>query len=409
MKDKLNLPSVVSVPWKTHEELLGVYSSIYGETSDLTQSLELAREQLMVWLIREPTYKNALEFEATALIISAKIADSKLSNNSSQLLSAFDLNSLYSTAVLRFFDLLGFYRMVQAKSRDFIVRTDLRPGNARLNVIDLGFPDILISCRHDAAHNRSPPLTILKEVTDIALEWLGIHFWQKKIYPISEDDSNVSQLIEELSSDPTRARIGQMKNALFKSKRFVIEQIKLHLYKLSSIEKLVIAETEAANAFDDATLTKAQPFLNLFLQSEVLHLFMTGLVNDFNSNDEIKKSHSVAWFLTTLKVLNGRPPKSRVTRRLHLKGEKSASFKINWLKVFRHSLNNPVASTPLIVEYFRNLIPDAMPTKQFDQCKLLAEAFLNSNEKQPDPRLKPSDDFQIKTVDDLKIALSSEA
>ncbi|KAG8297677.1 Ribosomal biogenesis protein las1l [Homalodisca vitripennis] len=149
------------VPWFNKKEWQETYHQAYSEDLELQ---EKAYTQMCIWKTRYPNLP--LGVECTMDILYVRLCD-KQSDGSASTASYQhrDLQLLYSTAVMRFLNHLT----VITTYKDSMYKM------AEENRI----PDWLINLRHEAAHGNSvPALYLLRQASDVILQWLQDNYWE---------------------------------------------------------------------------------------------------------------------------------------------------------------------------------------------------------------------------------------
>ncbi|CAG9790873.1 unnamed protein product [Diatraea saccharalis] len=144
------------VPWFNSQEWLQVYENLY-----ITFNKEEALHLMLIWKARCPSLPSGIE--STLSLLQVSIQDETESNIANDQL----LRLAYSSAVMRFVN--------------HMLDTETAKGSSLYQAArNLGVPDWIIDLRHDTAHsNNLPSIELLREATQIGLDWLGKNYWIK--------------------------------------------------------------------------------------------------------------------------------------------------------------------------------------------------------------------------------------
>lgn len=149
------------VPWFNSNEWREVYDKIYSPVSTLLNKQE-ALNLLLIWKARCPSLPSGIE--STFTLLEVYIQDAK---NCDNMVNEQLLRLAYSSALMRFVN--------------HMLDTETAKGTSLYQAAkNLGVPDWIIDMRHDTAHsNNLPSIELLREATDISLDWLQKHYWDK--------------------------------------------------------------------------------------------------------------------------------------------------------------------------------------------------------------------------------------
>ena len=73
---------------------------------------------------------------------------------------------------------------------------------------ELGFPPAFVEIRHRATHEELPSLVVLRQITDEALSWLRLHFWNKI------DNPQVTGSLTGIEIEATDGNLPSLRDAL---------------------------------------------------------------------------------------------------------------------------------------------------------------------------------------------------
>lgn len=143
--------------FKYHSDLLELRDLFYNDESS-TKALERAVALTSLWLAREAVPHGVT---STSTFISTKLLDAKLRGREDIV-----LRSAYSMAFIRFVNGLldPFQQGTYATALVEIAKK-------------IQLPYSFVEIRHLATHNQLPSLELLREMTELALDWLWEHYW----------------------------------------------------------------------------------------------------------------------------------------------------------------------------------------------------------------------------------------
>lgn len=398
------LPSCVVTPWTNHDELLGVYDVIFpaenggGEISEDKEEIESARNLLVVWKLRNPNSPDAIEFEVTAAILSARIQEEEWRRlpGSGTAFNDLNLASLYSAAVIKFCDALSYYQMTTVQNRRCIVRTWSR-SNSGLNKIAqrLGVPSWVIDCRHDACHSSTPPLELLRKASRIALEWMRQHFWSKKI-KTAESRTSVSCL-----------QTAGLKPSLSRNKYISVDVISSAIIS-ETVDKGIVWNDEVPDLSEHISNSLSA---NIAVVTKLghLHLLLHKLITEFKAPNESRRQAAIACFMSIMKSATDKTSKSKlsIATRAVLMRHSNAAYNLVWKKLFYRLVKTPNKWTPALIDHFQKVAPLAVSDDDYEKTKKLASVFVGNNVAIDSGR-EIVTGYQVKTVEDLKSHVGEE-
>ncbi|KAK4698133.1 ribosomal biogenesis protein LAS1, partial [Phenoliferia sp. Uapishka_3] len=156
--------------WTSPQELNVVFTSLFHSDGDAgAQRWAIAR--IKVWLARGPNCPHAAESTASLLEIVLRDTEAVGSSNRP---SQQELRLAYSMALIRFVNSLV----------DPLQTTYFARGMASL-AAQLGLPLWFVELRHAATHEDLPGLSVLRDASRQALDWLYSHYWLPTVSPNS--------------------------------------------------------------------------------------------------------------------------------------------------------------------------------------------------------------------------------
>ncbi|XP_023223647.1 uncharacterized protein LOC111624898 [Centruroides sculpturatus] len=168
----------ILTPWMNIEEWVKVSEWLYSK--DLEQQC-WATERLAIWKIR--SYPKLLsEIDATEALARAKYFD-VVTQNTNNYTEIQDVVKLYSIALIRFIKLID-----ELGKKKGIVSVNTA---AKL----LNIPRWIADLRHDVTHYIVPPVRILREGVEFALNWLKDHYWDQRL-EVSDEETSEDTLAE---------------------------------------------------------------------------------------------------------------------------------------------------------------------------------------------------------------------
>ncbi|KAL8279387.1 hypothetical protein RQP46_008199 [Phenoliferia psychrophenolica] len=154
--------------WTSPQELNVVFSSLFHSDGDSgAQRWAIAR--IKVWLARGPNCPHAVE--STASLLEIVLRDTE-AVGTSQRPSQQELRLAYSMALIRFVNSLV----------DPLQTTYFARSMASL-AAQLGLPLWFVELRHAATHEDLPGLSVLRDASRQALDWLYSHYWLPTVSP----------------------------------------------------------------------------------------------------------------------------------------------------------------------------------------------------------------------------------
>jgi hypothetical protein len=145
------------VPWYNSQEWLEAYNNIY-----VTVNKQAALQLLLIWKARCPSLPSGIESTLTLIeVLLQDESNGNITNNDHLLRLA------YSSAIMRFVN--------------HMLDTETAKGTTLYRAAkNLDVPDWIIDLRHDTAHNNKlPSIELLREATQISLDWLEKKYWLK--------------------------------------------------------------------------------------------------------------------------------------------------------------------------------------------------------------------------------------
>ncbi|XP_037971500.2 uncharacterized protein LOC105381277 [Plutella xylostella] len=173
------------VPWFNSEEWCAVYEKLYSQPQSVTNK-EFALNVLLIWKARCPSLPSGIE--STLSLLEVHVEDLKADNGPR---NHQVLRLAYSSAIMRFVN--------------HMLDKETAKGSSLYQAAkNLDIPEWIIDLRHDTAHNNSlPSIELLREATDISLDWLLKNYWHKHKQHIKDYLANKEDIIIEDSKITT--------------------------------------------------------------------------------------------------------------------------------------------------------------------------------------------------------------
>ncbi|XP_010519821.1 PREDICTED: pre-rRNA-processing protein las1 [Tarenaya hassleriana] len=164
------------VPWLSWDEWDSVRESLFSASSDRVAS---ALERVMTWRSRGSL---PAPVDVTASIIEIRQKDGFVTREKQP------ADALYSENLLQMLYCMGILRLVNCVIEKTRRRTEVSIAEAAKAI---NIPRKLIDLRHEGSHRELPALSVLRDASDEALEWLKSYYWepQKNQIPFKKDDA----------------------------------------------------------------------------------------------------------------------------------------------------------------------------------------------------------------------------
>ncbi|XP_010543391.1 PREDICTED: uncharacterized protein LOC104816332 isoform X2 [Tarenaya hassleriana] len=197
------------VPWLSWDEWDSVRESLFSSSSDKVAS---ALERVMTWRSRGSL---PAPVDVTASIIEIRQKDGFITEKQ-------PADALYSEHLLQMLYCMGILRLVNCVIEKTRRRTEVSIAEAA-KAIDI--PRKLIDLRHEGSHRELPALSVLRDASDEALEWLKSYYWepQKNQIPFKKDGTanirrEIKSKLRKLSLCVQLRQNPQVDSALIKEK-----------------------------------------------------------------------------------------------------------------------------------------------------------------------------------------------
>uniref|UniRef100_A0A1J3DQM4 Ribosomal biogenesis protein LAS1L n=1 Tax=Noccaea caerulescens TaxID=107243 RepID=A0A1J3DQM4_NOCCA len=162
------------VPWLSWEEWDSVRESLFSSSPD---RVAFALERVATWRSRGSL---PAPVDVTCSLIETQLKDGFI------LREKQSADALYSEHLLQMLYCMGILRLVNCVIEKTRRRADVSIADAAKAI---GIPRKLIDLRHEGSHRELPALSVLRDASDEALEWLKSYYWetQKNQIPLKRD------------------------------------------------------------------------------------------------------------------------------------------------------------------------------------------------------------------------------
>ncbi|KAI9558219.1 hypothetical protein GHT06_014972 [Daphnia sinensis] len=150
------------VPWISMEEWKQVYKQVYSKKREDKWA---GLNQMIVWKSR--VAKLSLGIECSLYLLQAILRDEEYKFDANHALSENDIALMYSTAIIRFINLISHLGQVDLRHQPISAIAEMA-----------GIPDWVVSIRHEATHAKMPSLDILRPGANLAMGWLKENYWR---------------------------------------------------------------------------------------------------------------------------------------------------------------------------------------------------------------------------------------
>lgn len=342
-------------PWTSDDDLVQWFDVVYEspqeqDHDERLKQLSWARDEILKWRVR-PSNVNILELETMSLFLTAEIhsIESKKSETDSD---THRIATLYSAGVVRFCEVLRHY--VASEDGDGMTRSCNTRPLMREIAESLDIPSWIIDLRHDACHSRTPPLTLLKQASFIAQNWLRVNFWTPKIR--KTEDFDFGRMVRTLEgySKKSPSEVESHVVSLLRSNHHKTLRVIVHLLTTS------IPPMETDITFQDLTLPpgvrkRFSPLIMLVFKCNLVHELLHLLINSSHQDDHVNIS-SVIWFKELVSSFYGQKEESNKPafplQEISSKLKSSPSLQLLFLRIVHHLTNNPFKLTPPLIEMF---------------------------------------------------------
>lgn len=390
MEDTENVVTY-DTPWRSQAELKQVYLWLYRSNStgsSMIQALVNARNKILVWSIRCPHFKNKLELQVTQHFLNAVIVDKEIaaaqesrSNQDASVMSSVStdistfapsgstekslhgeliLPPLYSTAVVKFCDLLKFYTFDYGSVKRLSSKEST--GSLLEKSEKLGIPEWIVDARNEAAHASMPSLDLLRHASFICMDWLNRHFWQPRAerclsVQIATAVQDITQKTENF-----KASGKFVTNCLANDSTHTIIFLNRILISMESVtvpEKLTASWSPSDQPLiPQQVLTSIMPILRRVYKANLLHDLLLNLVSHFDSLVPGHSVRSIYWFCQIVTCMTSHKPKTDITiSRKILKN--NLKFALEYKNVLYAICRKPSSITKTLILHLRPLMPFA--------------------------------------------------
>ncbi|KZS11104.1 Uncharacterized protein APZ42_023827 [Daphnia magna] len=180
------------VPWISMEEWKQVYKQVYSEKR---KEKWAGLNQMIMWKSR--VTKLSLGIECSLYLLQAILRDEEYKFDANHALSENDIALMYSTAIIRFINLISHLGQVDLRHQPISAIAEMA-----------GIPDWVVSIRHEATHAKMPSLDILRPGANLAMEWLKENYWRTE-----EENSFDLYWPAESNNATSRMMLAKMKEA----------------------------------------------------------------------------------------------------------------------------------------------------------------------------------------------------
>lgn len=403
-------------PWRCSAEFNKVYQYLYlsnPSNSSFIQYLTLARNKILVWLMRGPNFKYNLELQVTQHFLNAVITDREYSteqeftilpndssvidsivtstsqeNNSNQSKHGeLILPSLYSTAVVKFCEMLKFYTLEygavkRLSSKDIVCQSERSE--------KLGIPEWIIDARNQASHSSIPSLDLLRHASFICMDWLNRHFWRPKNE--RRLDLQVATAFQDITqrTDNLKTSLTFFINFLTRDSTSTILLLTKILIEMNSVpvpENLTASwSPRRQQLIPQEILDSVQPVFRLVLRAGLLHELLMNLVSKFDSMPTEYSIRSIYWFCQIVTCMTSYKPKTNITIRRKIIRNNS-KFALEYKNILYAICMKPSVTTKALILHMKPLIPFARDTITqklmhiSDLCHLTNDSLLTNGHK----------------------------
>ncbi|VVB14256.1 unnamed protein product [Arabis nemorensis] len=173
------------VPWLNWEEWDFVRESLFSSSTDRASS---ALERVATWRSRGSL---PAPVDVTASLIEIQLKDGFIPREKQP------ADALYSEHLLQMLYCMGILRLVNCVIERTRRRADVSIADAAKAI---GIPRKLIDLRHEGSHRELPALSVLRDATDEALEWLKSYYWEPQMYQIPLKRDGTASIRREVKS-----------------------------------------------------------------------------------------------------------------------------------------------------------------------------------------------------------------
>ncbi|KFK25498.1 hypothetical protein AALP_AA8G122400 [Arabis alpina] len=173
------------VPWLSWEEWDSVRESLFSSSPDRAAS---ALERVATWRSRGSL---PAPVDVTASLIEIQLKDGFIPREEQP------ADALYSEHLLQMLYCMGILRLVNCVIEKTRRRADVSIADAAKAI---GIPRKLIDLRHEGSHRELPALSVLRDATDEALEWLKSYYWEPQMYQIPLKRDGTASIRREVKS-----------------------------------------------------------------------------------------------------------------------------------------------------------------------------------------------------------------
>lgn len=374
---------LIQLPWSSYTELEHVYRLIYENEDDIC-SLKEAKNCLIAWSLgsKKATYER--EISTLTAFVNAALYDKQRADD-------LVLQSLYSTALIRFCEMLRNYEFSSDKNRVIRVSYIKNPGKNRAELAEsLGLPGWIVDIRHEAAHGDTSSLDLMRKATFLAMDWLSLHFWTI-VLDVKRIDRQVDGIIEHVFSDVPVVDM-RAKTELFNLMRGASH----------ATVKFAVRSLLKATAVSDLTLHRVDPKTSLLIEVIVecghIHLLLHNLIDHFEDEDSEKRSAAILWFAELLKGMTTKSSRlsHHLSRYSNAENVRIPEIEIHFMKVLNHLLMSPSEVALAYVPCFKKIIPGK--AEVIDRVREAMATLLGVGLS----RGPVAGDYQMITIEDIK-------
>ena len=413
-------------PWGQFDNLLKLYQIVFVSKQTSIESLEWAKDQLLLWQIKDNKFEYNVEIDATLSLVTALIHDKRMKCKPNSGLTNLDLKSFYSISIVKFCNVLPYYKVrqvicfnrfnflafftMQVISHTGCTKRTFTLVKRSTNEVgrELNLPDWIMECRHNICHSYGVSIILLRQASYLALSWLDKHFWSRlvktELTQNQENSINVRSIIDKI----VECKVSRKRRCLYRifNKKIChnwAETFDIIASTLISATCLDLSQVDFKNhKLNNQILIKYQRLLIISTINHNILLLFDSLANNFKDTSSTVVSVASIWLIT---LINGlRPDQNsfrlfRILKHNYSKNDSQYS-KILWLRLLYKVCHNLNEYTYSIIEAIEKQIPEILPSQYIEALKCIS--FTTANYKCLEFSSSPKDDTSIKTVEDLK-------
>jgi hypothetical protein len=334
----------------------------------------------------------------------------------------YDLAALYSTAIIKFVDTLGYYQLNESNGLPCIVRIRQKTDRGiKWTAKALGVPGWIIDCRHDACHSVTPPLSMLRQAAHIAKAWLDKNFWAHKLAELNNIDTNFHELISNYLSAPDDQRPNlrkTLKQAIKSNQPFAMYAIVSAILAAHNSDLRSASRSRQEGVASRVSIqfkNKITPLVSLINKLGHQHVLLNALISEFSgdancaSNDLVRRQHAFDILCEFINGINEYPVSTKFGKAVQIPFEvrSSGTFVQNWTKLFyRLMTQSTLPLTAGLITAFSTVTPNAISLDLVEKCTQLAVIYHQADQLTDESNRKTKSSVNesqvsVKTVTDL--------